>query len=259
MNGYDPLVLTEDQISRKAFAHILPISVFMGFLLVIPVLEFFGLAMNNRDAYPWYMYAPEQWLYPLQTIVCLILIKRYWAHFDVGSIRNLNFAILMGVIGITIWVLPGHLYDAMNMDAGWWKFLGFTERSHGFNPLDFMGENDELYWFAVMMRFVRMVVVVAIVEEIFWRGFLMRYILDRDGNYWNQPFGRFSIKSYLIVTLLFMLIHSPSDYFGAYIYGSITYFVAVKTKSLCACIIMHAVANFLLGCYVLKTENFGYW
>ena len=56
-----------------------------------------------------------------------------------------------------------------------------------------------------------------------------------------------------------MLIHSPSDYFGAYIYGSITYFVAVKTKSLCACIIMHAVANFLLGCYVLKTENFGYW
>ena len=49
MNGYDPLVLTEDQISRKAFAHILPISVFMGFMLVIPVLEFFGLAMNNRD------------------------------------------------------------------------------------------------------------------------------------------------------------------------------------------------------------------
>ena len=259
MNGYDPLVLTEDQISRKAFAHILPISVFMGFMLVIPVLEFFGLAMNNRDAYPWYMYAPEQWLYPLQTVVCLILIKKYWVHFDVGSIRNLNFAILMGVIGITIWVLPGHLYDAMNMGAGWWKFLGFTERSDGFNPSDFMGQNDNLYWFAVLMRFVRMVVVVAIVEEIFWRGFLMRYILDRDGNYWNQPFGRFSIKSYLIVTLLFMLIHSPSDYFGAYIYGSITYFVAVKTKSLCACIIMHAVANFLLGCYVLKTENFGYW
>ena len=86
----------------------------------------------------------------------------------------------------------------------------------------------------------------------------MRYIYRERWELLDQPFGRFSIKSYLIVTLLFMLIHSPSDYFGAY-YGSITYFVAVKTKSLCACIIMHAVANFLLGCYVLKTENFGYW
>ena len=77
-------------------------------------------------------------------------------------------------------MLPGYLYNAMNMGAGWWKFLGFTERSDGFNPSDFMGQNDNLYWFAVLMRFVGMVVVVAIVEEIFWRGFLMRYILGTN-------------------------------------------------------------------------------
>ena len=87
----------------------------------------------------------------------------------------------------------------------------------------------------------------------------MRYILDKDGNYWNQPFGKFSIKSYLIVTILFVLIHAPSDYFGASMYGTITYLVAVKTKNLTACIIMHALANLLLGCYVLITGNFGYW
>ena len=104
-----------------------------------------------------------------------------------------------------------------------------------------------------------MVLVVSIIEEVFWRGFLMRYILDRDGNYWNQPFGKFSLRSYIIVTLLFMFIHAPSDYVGAFIYGSITYYVAVKTKSLFACIVMHAAANLLLGCYVLKTGNFGYW
>ena len=42
-------------------------------------------------------------------------------------------------------------------------------------------------------------------------------------------------------------------------YGTITYLVAVKTKNLTACIIMHALANLLLGCYVLITGNFGYW
>ena len=259
MNDSQPVALTENQISRKALAHILPIAVFMGFLLVIQILEFFGFLVNNRDAYPWYRYAPEQWLYPLQTIVCLILIKKYWSHFNFGRIKGLGFAILMGIVGITLWILPGHLFISMDMNEGWWKFFGFTERVDGFYPSDFLGENNNFFWFAIFMRFVRMVVVVSIVEEVFWRGFLMRYILDKDGNYWNQPFGKFSIKSYLIVTILFVLIHAPSDYFGAFMYGTITYLVAVKTKNLTACIIMHALANLLLGCYVLITGNFGYW
>ena len=42
MDDSQPVALTEDQISRKALAHILPIALFMGLLLVIPILEFFG-------------------------------------------------------------------------------------------------------------------------------------------------------------------------------------------------------------------------
>ena len=90
-------------------------------------------------------------------------------------------------------------------------------------------------------RFVRMVVVVAFVEEIFWRGFLMRYLLDKDGDYWEQPFGKFSWLSFLVVTLLFMFAHSPSDYLGALVYGSLAYALAVKTKSLAACIFLPAL------------------
>ena len=259
MNVSKPVTLTEEQISKKAFAHVLPISVFMALLVVIPILEYFGFVVYNEDIYPWYRYAPEQWVYPLQVIVCLILIKRYWSKFEVGPMRGFKFSIIMGLIGISLWVLPGHLFETMEMDEGWWRYFGFTERKDGFNPSDFLGEDQSLYWLAVIIRFLRMVVVVSIIEEVFWRGFLMRYILDRDGNYWNQPFGKFSIRSYIIITSLFMFIHAPSDYVGAFVYGSITYYVAVRTKSLFACIIMHALANFLLGCYVLKTGNFGYW
>ncbi len=259
MNASKPVTLTEEQISEKALAHVLPISVFMVLLVVISFLEYFGFVVYNDDIYPWYRYAPEQWLYPLQTIVCLILIKKYWSKFEIGPLKGFKFSIIMGVVGISIWVLPGHLFDVMEMDEGWWKYLGFTDRKKGFNPSDFLGSNESFYWLVVVFRFLRMVLVVSIIEEVFWRGFLMRYILDRDGNYWNQPFGKFSLRSYIIVTLLFMFIHAPSDYVGAFIYGSITYYVAVKTKSLFACIVMHALANLLLGCYVLKTGNFGYW
>ena len=259
MNTSKTVTLTEEQISEKALAHVLPISVFMVLLVVISFLEYFGFVVYNDDIYPWYRYAPEQWLYPLQTIVCLILIKKYWSKFEIGPLKEFKFSIIMGVVGISIWVLPGHLFDVMEMDEGWWKYFGFTDRKEGFNPSDFLGLNESFYWLVVVFRFLRMVLVVSIIEEVFWRGFLMRYILDRDGNYWNQPFGKFSLRSYIIVTLLFMFIHAPSDYVGAFIYGSITYYVAVKTKSLFACIVMHAVANLLLGCYVLKTGNFGYW
>ena len=163
MNDSQPVALTEDQISRKALAHILPIALFMGFLLVIPILEFFGFLVNNKDAYPWYRYAPEQWLYPLQTIVCLILIKKYWSHFNFGRVKGLGFAILMGIVGITLWILPGHLFISMDMNEGWWRFFGFTKRVDGFYPSDFLGENNNFFWFAIFMRFVRMVVVVSIV------------------------------------------------------------------------------------------------
>ena len=35
--------------------------------------------------------------------------------------------------------------------------------------------------------------------------------------------------------------------------------VAIRTKSLFACVICHAVANLLLGIYVTLTQQWGYW
>ena len=137
--------------------------------------------------------------------------------------------------------------------------LGFTSRGEGFDPADAGGRDSVYYWLSVGMRFIRMVVVVALIEEIFWRGFLMRYLLDKDGDYWEQPFGKFSWLSYLVVTLLFMFAHAPSDYLGALVYGTLTYALAVITKSLAACILMHAVANLVLGIYVMITGQIGYW
>jgi hypothetical protein len=36
-------------------------------------------------------------------------------------------------------------------------------------------------------------------------------------------------------------------------------FLCVRTKSLGACVWMHAVANLLLGFYVMKTRQWGFW
>ena len=109
------------------------------------------------------------------------------------------------------------------------------------------------------MRFLRAVVVVALVEEIFWRGFLMRFVGDWEGDYWRQPFGRATWQSYLIVTGLFMAAHAPVDYAGAFLYGTLTYLLCVWSKSLGACVVMHATANLLMGLYIMAYGKYGLW
>ena len=44
-----------------------------------------------------------------------------------------------------------------------------------------------------------------------------------------------------------MLAHNPADYAGAFLYGSIAYWVTVRTRALLPVIIMHAVANLIMG------------
>jgi CAAX prenyl protease-like protein len=97
------------------------------------------------------------------------------------------------------------------------------------------------------------------VEELFWRGFLMRFLVDQDRPLMKIPFGTHRWRVFWIVTVAVMLIHNTSDWPGAFVWGSLMYFLAVRTKSLGACIVMHAVGNLLLGLYVMKTGLWGFW
>jgi membrane protease YdiL (CAAX protease family) len=87
----------------------------------------------------------------------------------------------------------------------------------------------------------------------------MRFVIKPDGNYWKVPFGTFSWRSLVVVGLVVMLAHQPVDYAAAVVWGGLMYFVAVRTKSLMACVVMHGVGNFLMGWYALAFEKYGLW
>ncbi len=111
----------------------------------------------------------------------------------------------------------------------------------------------------MILRFVRLVVVVPLVEEIFWRGFLMRFVIADGRPFWQVPFGKHDWRSFGVTTVAFMLVHQKEDWLGALIFGGLMYFLCVRTKSLAACVGMHAVANLALGLYVMKTGQWGFW
>jgi len=247
---------------NRTYAHVVPFAAFLILNLLMQIANESGLKWEHEEAI-WWMRWPEQWMYPLQTLIVGGLIVFFWKHYELKSGKGLLLGAVMGVVGIGIWLAPTTFYDHGGYDegsVGWLKHLGVMPRTDGFDP----SVLRELFggagvWSSTILRFLRAVVVVAFVEEIFWRGFLMRFILDPDRNYWKIAFGRVHWKSYVVVTVAFMLVHAPVDYFGAFFFGSLMYWVAVKTKSLWACVVMHGVANLLMGIYALHYGKFGLW
>jgi CAAX prenyl protease-like protein len=135
-------------------------------------------------------------------------------------------------------------------------FLGQPRRWEGFNPEIFAGD-PALYWSTVLARFLRLVIVVPLVEEIFWRGFLQRYLIDE--RFQTVPFGKYTHLSFFGVAIAFTLIHSMPDWPAAFITGILYGWLAVRTKSLLAPVVAHAVTNLALGCYIMTTKQWGFW
>ena len=98
-------------------------------------------------------------------------------------------------------------------------------------------------------------VVVSIMEELFWRSFLMRYLVNPD--FRSVPMGSFTWFSFLGMAVLFGLEHNRVvvGIIAELLYG----LLLVWQKNLKGVIIAHGVTNFGLGIYVLVTGNWMFW
>ena len=187
--------------------------------------------------------SPEYWIYPLQTVLCAGLVWWFRREYDFGKLRQPAFVVAVGIAICVLWVSPQ-------------MFFGFAPRTEGFNPNVFANQSP-LYWSTIVLRFLRLVVVVPFVEEIFWRGFLLRYLIDEK--FYTVPFGKFSPLSFWGVSAAFALSHSMPDWVAAFITGMAYNAVAYRTKSLASCVLVHAVTNLLLGLWIMRTGQWGFW
>ena len=219
----------------KILAYALPFIVFAAFLAVTQLLHGLGRSI-------WLGHA-EFWVYPLQTLICGGLVFFYRRHYPLEKPRRAVVASIAGIVIFGLWILPQSV-------------LGYPARTEGFNP-DILAANPALYWLTIAFRFLRLVIVVPFVEEIFWRGFLLRYFIDAD--FERLPIGAWSPFSFAAVVGLFMLSHNMADWPAAIAAGALFNGVAYATRSLSACVLAHAVANCLLGLWIMQTRQWGFW
>jgi uncharacterized protein len=106
----------------------------------------------------------------------------------------------------------------------------------------------------LIVRFLGLVVIVPVMEEIFWRSFLIRWIIDPE--FTKVPIGRVTPAAAAITSVLFALAHP--EWFPALLTGFAWAWLLWQTKSLSACVVSHMTANLGLGVYVLATADWKY-
>ncbi len=109
---------------------------------------------------------------------------------------------------------------------------------------------------ALALRTIRAVILVPILEELFWRAWLMRWLIN--AHFETVPLGAFSAGSFILTALLFASEHGPFWDVGL-IAGLAYNWWMVRTKSLGDCILAHAVTNACLCGYVMALGKWQYW
>jgi CAAX prenyl protease-like protein len=161
------------------------------------------------------------------------------------------WSIVVGVVGVVVWIglcklkLESKLFEALGIE--WLK--GAAQRS-AFNPLEELADRPLLAYGFLAVRFFGLVVVVALIEEFFLRGFLIRFFVRPDWT--NAAIGDLNRSALLVATIVPVLLH-PGEMLAAAVWFSLVTLLMVKTRNIWDCVVAHAVTNLLLGMYVLAT------
>ncbi len=179
-------------------------------------------------------------------------VVAWWLLRGKGIIRphtRILVASLVGAVGIAAWIGLSQL----RLEDALWVYLPEWLRPGarvGLNPFEVFGA-PAVAWAYVTVRLFGLAVVVPVAEELFWRGFMLRWL---DGDDWEKaPLGHFSRRSFLIVTILFTLAHP--EWFAAALYCILLNSLMYWKRDLWACVVAHGVSNLILGFYILISEE----
>jgi CAAX prenyl protease-like protein len=153
-------------------------------------------------------------------------------------------AIGLGVAVAVAWVGLDGYYPTF-------KFLGGERSAYDPNVLSPAAKVGFL-----AMRLYGLVLLVPLFEELFWRSFGIRYVIDPD--FTKVPLGKMTPMAAAITSVVFALAH-PIEWLPALLTGLAWAWLVHRTRSITACVVSHMVANLGLGIYVLTTHQWKFW
>jgi CAAX prenyl protease-like protein len=122
-----------------------------------------------------------------------------------------------------------------------------------FDPRPLQGTG---WWITfLVVRLYGLVVMVPVMEELFWRSFLLRYLTNPD--FQKLKVGTFSALALWLMVAASALAHP--EWLVAVVASLAYAFWLRKTSNVFGAVVAHAVTNAALGGYVLMTGKWQYW
>ncbi len=157
---------------------------------------------------------------------------------------SIGLSVALGLLVTALWVGLDGLFPT----------FGSVGSRAAFNP-NVLTPASKVAFLAV--RLLGLVVVVPFFEELFWRSFVVRWIIDPD-HFRDVPIGRVTPLAAVATAGLFAVEH-PAEWLPALQTGFLWAWLLHRTRSVSACFVSHAVANLGLGAYVLATGQWKFW
>jgi CAAX prenyl protease-like protein len=220
------------RLPRDAWPRVAPFALFIALMAAEPVLA--PALEGIVDA---------RWLYALRSVLAALLLVVLWRRYtELKRPRVTGAAWLEGVgVGVVVFVL--------------WIGLDFPPlvlgEAHPYIPM----VDGRLHGGLALTRLAGAALVVPVVEELFWRSFLMRW-LEKPGFLAVDP-RTVGSRAILISSVVFALEHRLwlAGFLAGLAYGALYR----RTGSLWVVIVAHAVTNGVLGVYVLGTHSWHFW
>lgn len=157
-------------------------------------------------------------------------------------------SIALGVAVCALWVAPDSFIP------GWRSHTVFQNSVLGHVTVS--TDPRQLTPLMLILRTGRAAILVPILEELFWRGWLPRWI--QDSRIERVPIGQYTPLAFWATAILFAAEHGPFWEVGL-LTGIIYNWWLRRTRSLGDLIVCHATTNLALSVFVIVTGRWGFW
>lgn len=216
-------------LRNPIWARVLPFFAYMLWLALDPVLS--GVVGTQ--------WAP--WLYAGRIVTVVLLLGVFWRQYveisQAPKASSLDWAWSLG-LGLAVFVV--------------WINLNFYPLAIGGGKGMSPPASDAWAWIAV--RIFGAAIVVPIMEELFWRSFVMRWIDARS--FLSASPAAVSLRAMLVSSLVFGLEHSL--WFAGLLAG-LAYAWLYRRGNLRLAIVSHGITNLVLGLWVVRTGQWQFW
>ena len=187
--------------------------------------------------------------YAIKIVITAGLLFLFRKNYTKVTWHSWWLGIALGVLGVFQWV---------GMEKGLLHLWPHYPRAsvEVFDPTRQFSSAAGL-WSFVAIRWAGAALVVPVMEELFWRDYLWRTV-SAPADFKLAGIGEWDRGiPLLVVTTFFCCVHA--QWATAIVWGLMVGGLLVYTRSLGACILMHATTNFLLGAYVLYAHDWAFW